>query len=215
MRTSLLVGLSLALTAAVAVVVSSLFDLQIESVALLGAATGAALALVPDTTPLARMGGALLGVVASLVGFALRAAALPDSAGGRAVAVVVVVLLCTAVAAVSVQRIALWAPLLGAAAFAGAYERVYAAAPAELATTAVSTLTALLVTLAVGFLAVTWAAPRAPQARRHHRDPDDSGHPTEHRTDLDSLLDGSPNRAAAPTTVDATPATPARLENAR
>ncbi len=203
MRTSLLVGPSLALTAAVAVVVSSLFDLQIESVALLGAATGAALALVPDTTPLARMGGALLGVVASLVGFALRAAVLPDSAGGRAVAVMVVVLLCTVVAAVSRQRIALWAPLLGAAAFAGAYERVYAAAPAELATTAVTALTALLVTLAVGFLAVTWAAPRAPRSRRTDR-PVGPGSPTpEQRTDLDTLLDGSSSR------------TDDRLENAR
>jgi hypothetical protein len=203
MRTSLLVGLSLALTAAVAVVVSSLFDLQIESVALLGAATGAALALVPDTTPLARMGGALLGVVASLVGFALRAAVLPDSAGGRAVAVMVVVLLCAVVAAVSRQRIALWAPLLGAAAFAGAYERVYAAAPAELATTAVTALTALLVTLAVGFLAVTWAAPRAPRSRRTDRPVGPGGPTPEQRTDLDTLLDGSSSR------------TDDRLENAR
>ncbi len=210
MRTSLLVGLSLALTAAVAVVASSWFDLQIESVALLGAATGAVLALVPDTTPPARLGGALLGVVASLLGFALRAAVLPDSTGGRAVTVAVVVLLCTVIAVLSLGRIALWAPLLGAAAFAGAYERLYAAAPAELATTAVSTLTALLVTLAVGFLAVSWAAPRTPRSRRHPAGPVDSGHPAEHRTDLDSLLDGSPNRSAAPATTPE-----ARLENAR
>lgn len=209
MRTSLLVGLSLALTAALAVLASSWFDLQIESVALLGAATGAALALVPDTTPLARLGGALLGVVASLVGFALRAAVLPDAAGGRAVTVALVVLLCTAVAALSFGRIALWAPLLGAAAFAGAYERIYAAAPAELPDTSVSTLTALLVALAVGFLATTWAAPRtergprAPYAEpRPRRDGDPRTEPT---TDLDTLLD----RDASGSTTDA------RLENAR
>ena len=59
MRTSLLAGLSLALAAALAVLVSSALDLQIESVALLGAAAGAVLALVPDTSPLARLGGAL------------------------------------------------------------------------------------------------------------------------------------------------------------
>ena len=163
MRTSLLAGLSLALTTAVAVLVSSWSDLQIESVALLGAAAGAVLALVPDTTPLARLGGALLGVVAATVGFVLRAAVLPDSAGGRAVAVAVVVLLCTAVTVLTFQRISLWAPLLGAAVFAGAYERVYAAAPAELPETSLSTLTAVLVAVAIGFLATSWAAPRAPR----------------------------------------------------
>ncbi|QIK67221.1 hypothetical protein G7072_13485 [Nocardioides sp. HDW12B] len=208
MRTSLLVGLSLALTAAVAVVVSSLFDLQIESVALLGAATGAVLALVPDTTPLARMGGALLGVLASLVGFALRAAELPDTAGGRAVAVVVVILLCTVVAVVSRQRIALWAPLLGAAAFAGAYERVYAVAPAELPDTALTTVTALLMALAVGFLATSWAAPRTERGTRTPTtDPRPPARPgdehTEPTTDLETLL----NREAA--------GTDARMENAR
>lgn len=215
MRTSLLAGLSLALTTALAVLVSSWFDLQIESVALLGAAAGAVLALVPDTTPLARLGGALLGMVAALVGFVLRAAVLPDSAGGRAVAVVIVVMLCTAVAVLSFQRIALWAPLLGAAVFAGAYERVYAAAPPELPETSVSTLTAVLVSVAVGFLATVWAAPGASRADGRHDDhpdyPDHDGfgYRSDERTgqssDLDTLLDDSSSR----TTTDV------RMENAR
>ena len=211
MRTSLLVGLSLALTAAVAVLVSSVFDLQIESVALLGAAVGAVVALVPDTTPLARLGGALLGIGAALVGFVLRAAVLPDSAGGRAVAVAVVVLLCVAVVALSAQRIALWAPLLGAAAFAGAYELVYAAAPPELPSTAVSTLTALLTTLAVGYVATTWAAPRLTVTRpaavsvTAQRSSDED--PTDNRSDLDVLLDAEPGDDHTRTDV--------RLENAR
>jgi hypothetical protein len=223
MRTSLLAGLSLALMAAVAVIVSSAFDLQIESVVLLGAAAGAVLALVPDTTPLARFGGALLGIVAALVGFVLRATMLPDSAGGRAVAVAIVVLLCTVVAVASLQRIALWSALLGAAVFAGAYERVYAAAPPELPETSVSTLTALLVSMAVGFLATSWAAPRdtrSPRADQLNDDrplPDDSGRaadrPTDRPqrsdegTDLDTLLAGS--------TSTSTTTTDARMENAR
>ncbi len=215
MRTSSLAGLSLALTTALAVLVSSWFDLQIESVALLGAAAGAVLALVPDTTPLARLGGALLGMVAALVGFVLRAAVLPDSAGGRAVAVAIVVLLCTVVAVLTFQRIALWAPLLGAAVFAGAYERVYAAAPPELPETSVSTLTAVLVSVAIGFLATIWAAPRALRAEGDHDD--HPGHPdhdgfglrsdeqTGQSSDLDTLLDDSSSR----TTTDA------RMENTR
>lgn len=191
MRSSLLVGLSLALTAVLAVLVSPLLDLQIESVVLLGAAGGAVVALVPDTTPLARLTGALLGVIAALVGFVLRAAVLPDSTGGRAVAIVVVILASTAVAALSARRVSLWAPLLGAALFAGAYERLYAAAPAELGQTAVSTLTSLLVAMAVGFLAVTWAAPRLTRSQASDSqelaafEADLTG---EDRTDLDQLL---------------------------
>ena len=153
-------------------------------------------------------------MVAALVGFVLRAAVLPDSAGGRAVAVAIVVLLCTAVAVLTFQRIALWAPLLGAAVFAGAYERVYAAAPPELPETSVSTLTAVLVSVAVGFLATIWAAPRAPRTEGHDGHPDHPDHDgfglrsderTDQSSDLDTLLDDSSSR----TTTDA------RMENAR
>lgn len=160
MRTSLLVGLGLAAATAVAVLVSAGLDLQLESAALLGAAVGAVAALVPHTSPAARLGGVLLGVVAALVGYVLRAAVLPDSAGGRAVAAAVVILLCTAVVAVSVGSIALWAPLLGAALLVGAFETAYTAAPSETATTSITALTNVLVTLAVGYLATSWAAPR-------------------------------------------------------
>lgn len=204
MRTSLLVGLSLALTAALAVLVSPVLDLQIESVALLGAAVGAVVALVPDTTPLARLVGALLGIGAALVGFVLRAAVLPDSAGGRAVAVAVVVLLCAGVVALAAGRLALWSPLLGAATFAGAYEQAYAAAPPELPSTAVSTLTALLVALAVGYLATSWAAPRVARRRpaaatvTAQRSAEEL--PADHRSDLDLLLGEQP---ADPTRTDA------------
>ena len=172
MRNTMLVGAALVLAAVVVVVVSAVFDLELESVALLGAATGAVVALIPDRTPLMRLAGFAGGVLAAWIGFFLRAALLPDSTGGRAVAVALVVILAVAIAAVSMNRIPLWAPLLGAAALAGAYEYTYAAAPPEVASTSVSAVTALLFTAAIGFLAAALAAPRdSAPVEPQHREP--------------------------------------------
>ena len=127
--------------------------------ALLGAALGAVVALVPDRTPLVRLGGFAVGVVAALLGYLLRALLLPDTSGGRAVAVFLVLLLCVGVSAVAQDRLPLWSLLLGTAGLVGAYEFTYAAAPPELLTTGVDTITSLFLSLAVGFLAASFASP--------------------------------------------------------
>jgi hypothetical protein len=158
-RKTLVAGLVLALAAVLVVLVSSAFDLELESVALLGGALGAVVALVPDRTPLARLGGFAAGFVAAWIGYVLRAAVLPDSAAGRAVAVGLVVLLCVGITAATLDRLPLWTTLLGTAALAGAYEFTFAAAPPELASTSMSTATILLFNVAVGFLAAAIFAP--------------------------------------------------------
>jgi hypothetical protein len=161
MRATLLAGVTLAVAAVLVVLVSSALDLQLESVALLGAALGAVVALVPDRTPLVRLGGFAAGFVAAWIGYAVRTLALPDTAGGRAVAVGLVILLCVGITAASLDRLPLWTTLLGTAALAGAYEFTYAAAPPELASTSLSTATTLLLNVAVGFLAAALVAPSA------------------------------------------------------
>lgn len=170
MRRTLLAGVVLAVAAVLVVVVSSAFDLELESVALLGAALGAVVALVPDRTPLVRLGGFAAGFVAAWIGYVVRAALLPDSAGGRAVAVGLVVLLCVGITAASMNRLPLWTTLLGTAALAGAYEFTYAAAPPELASTSVSTATTLLLNVAVGFLAAALVAPSEDRGAPRHKD---------------------------------------------
>ncbi len=171
MRKTLLAGLVLAVAAVLVVLVSTTFDLELESVALLGAALGAVIALVPDRTPLIRLAGFAGGFIAAWIGYVMRAAMLPDSAGGRAVAVAVVVILCVAITAVSMNRLPLWTTLLGTAALAGAYEFTYAAAPPEVASTSVSAATTLLFNVAVGFLAAALIAPAegAETPSRHQR----------------------------------------------
>jgi hypothetical protein len=166
----LLSGGVLAVSAMVVVLVSSSLDLDLESTALLGAALGAVVALVPDRTPALRLGAFAAGFVVSWVGYVVRAAFLPDTTGGRAVAVLLVVLLCVAVTAASRERLPLWGTLLGTAALTGAYEFTFAAAPPELPSTSVSTASTLLLNVAVGFFAASVLAPAAPARVREDRE---------------------------------------------
>ena len=192
MRRTLVAGLVLAVAAVLVVLVSSGLDLELESVALLGGALGAVVALVPDRSALARLGGFAGGFVAAWIGYVVRAAMLPDTAGGRAVAVGLVVLLCVGITAVSMDRLPLWTTLLGTAALTGAYEFTYAAAPPELATTSVSTATTLLFNVAVGFLAAALVAPHSRPGTSHRTDEADqpAGHATQPADDakLDDFM---------------------------
>ncbi|MFP5253863.1 MAG: hypothetical protein ACLGH4_08700 [Actinomycetes bacterium] len=171
MRRTLLVGAVLTVAATLVVLLSDLLDLKLESAALLGVALGAVVALVPDRSPIMRLVGFLAGLVLAWIGYVLRAGVLPDSTGGRAVTVALVLGLCVVVAVGSLGRIPLWATFLGAGAMAGAYEYTFAAAPPEVMSTSMSTATSLLMTAAVGFTLVSMLAPRqsgAPAARRGH-----------------------------------------------
>ena len=174
-RNTLYAGAVLALAAMIAVLAGSVLDLDLESVALLGAAMGVVIALVPDRTPLVRLAGFAAGFAIGWAGYIIRAQFMPDTSTGRAVAVGVVVLLCVAVAALSVDRITLWTVILGAGAFAGAYEFTYNAAPPEILSTSFSTATTMAFTVALGFLAGALVAPltgHAPEAPRRKHTPD-------------------------------------------
>lgn len=183
MPRTLVAGVVLAVAGTLVVLLSAAFDLDLESVALLGAALGAVIALVPDRSALQRVAGFAAGFVIGFLGYVARVSALPDTAAGRAVAVGLVVLLCVAVAAATMDRVPLWAVLLGAASVAGAYEFTYNQAPSELPTTAVSTATTLLFNVAVGFAVAAVFAPLRPTARpgelappaRPHDDEDGAG----------------------------------------
>lgn len=195
-RNTLYAGAVLALAAMIAVLAGSVLDLDLESVALLGAAMGAVIALVPDRTPLVRLAGFAAGFMIGWAGYIIRAQFMPDTSTGRAVAVGVVVVLCVAVAALSVDRITLWTVILGAGAFAGAYEFTYNAAPPEILSTSLSTATTMAFNVALGFLAGALVAPltgRAPESAIHQHTPDtgDAEHlpvDDEGRTRLDALM---------------------------
>lgn len=175
MRTSIIGGLLLVVATPLLVGISAALDLdlELEPVVLTGAALGAAVALVADRTPGARLTGFVAGVLVAAVGYLVRAGYLPDTSSGRAVAAGLTVALCVLVWAATVDRLPLWAVLLGAGGFAGAYEAAFSAAPTEVLSSSISTLTSYGVAVAVGFLVCSVVAP----ARRRTSDPlDDIRH---------------------------------------
>jgi hypothetical protein len=178
MRRSLIAGLTLAAFAALIIGLGQLFGLDLQAVALLGAALGGVLGLVPHRFPLGKLGGFVLGVVVAWVGYALRAAVLPDSATGRAVAAFLVVAVIATACAVSSERVPLWSGLLGAAAIAGAYEEVYTNAPSQFLKESPTAATTILLAAALGYLATTLVAEgvgagAAREGRRVRRADDD------------------------------------------
>ena len=154
-----LAGTALAVLGPLVLLLSWLLGPEVQPVALVGVALGGALGLVPSARAAGRAGGFAAGFAIAWIGYFVRAAALPDSTGGRAVAVLVVLLACVAVAFASRDRLPLWSSLLGAAAMAGAFEATFAADPSGVATTSPGPATAVLLTAAAGFLVATLLAP--------------------------------------------------------
>jgi hypothetical protein len=148
-------GVLLALVAALLIGLSDVLGLDLQHVALLGVALGGVLGLVPHKPDWGKPAGFLVGFLIAWIGFALRAAVLPDAAAGRAVAAFIVVALLAVVGVVSAGRLPLWSGLVGAAAIAGAYELVYTAAPSQFISESPAAATTVLFAAALGYLATT------------------------------------------------------------
>lgn len=157
MHTLVLRGLLLAALAALLVTVSG--PLALESVWPLLAAS--AIAFVPGGSLPGRVGAFGAGLIAAWVGFALRAAVLPDIPSGRAVFVAVPVVLVTVVAVATRDRVPLWAGLAGAATFGAAYHPVFVASPTDFAAQSVATMTSVLLASAIGGAAAMLLRPAA------------------------------------------------------
>jgi hypothetical protein len=160
-RVTLLSGAVLTVASILVIVLSSSLGLDVESVALMGAGSGAVIALVPGNSPQTRLLGFLAGFAISWLGYLVRAGFLPDTTAGHAIAVAVVVALCTVVAAASREHLPLWTLLLGAAVLAGSYETTYIEAPSQVLRTSASSSTSVLLAFAFGFFAAALVAPFA------------------------------------------------------
>ena len=84
-----------------------------QQLGLLAVALGGVLILARARTWWAAPAGLAIGMVVAWVGYGLRALVLPDSAGGRAVAALLVVLVTSGIMAFSAERIPLWSGLAG------------------------------------------------------------------------------------------------------
>jgi hypothetical protein len=206
MRRHILAGVFLAVLTTLIVLLSDVLGLGVQGVALLGAALGGALGLVPDRSPLQRVGAFAVGFAAAWLGYLLRAALLPDAAGGRAVAVLIVLGVCLAVAAATRGRLPLWAMLLGAAAIAGAYEATYALDPTAVVNTSTTTATSVLVAVAAGFLATALLGPEVERDRAEERAAEQSWAAAAPTNGIDALAGMPPLNGDAQRRRDVAPA---------
>jgi hypothetical protein len=150
-------GGALAVGAGLLAAKGSVLGADLPHTALLGAALGAVLGLVPGGSVPGRVGAFLSGFGAAWLGYALRAGVLPDSGAGRGLAAIAVVAVVTAVAVVSAGRLPLWAALLGAGTLLGAYESAFAADPTAFLSDSVTAITTVAVSAALGLLVATTA----------------------------------------------------------
>lgn len=145
-------GALLALFGALTIGLGHLLGLDLDQVALLGVALGGVIGLVPDRSHIERILGFLAGFGLAWVGYALRAAVLPDTPTGRAVVVFLLLLIAMGISVASGARLPLWSLLVGAAAMVGAYEATYAASPSLFVTDSPTAATTVLLAVAMGVL---------------------------------------------------------------
>lgn len=170
MRRYILAGLVLAVLTTAIVLLSGALGLDVENVALLGAALGGALGLVPDRSPAQRAGAFGVGFAAAWLGYLLRAALLPDTTAGIAIAVLIVLALCLAVGVATSGRLPLWATLIGAAALVGAYEPVFAADPTTFVSASATSAASVLLAAGAGYLATSLLGPQVAAERARERE---------------------------------------------
>lgn len=155
MNSFLVRGFVLALFGALTVLFGRALSLELDQVALLGVTLGAVIGLVPDQRLTHRLIGFAVGFVLAWIGYAVRAAILPDVAMGRAIAVFGVLVVAVLLLAPTAGRIPLWSALVGAAAMVGAYEQTYADAPSLFTTDSPTAATTVLLACAMGVLGST------------------------------------------------------------
>jgi len=192
MRRTAIGGAILAVTAFLLVLFGDALDLELERVALTGAALGAVVALVPDRAPLFRAIGFAAGFIIGIGGYALRAGLLPDTSFGRAVAALVVLLLLMGIAVATGTRVPLWSLLVGAAAMTAAYETTFMTTPSAFPYEGPTAATQMALAAGVGYLAASFLGPAVERERDDEqvartdrpRRPTDDGQ----RAELDALL---------------------------
>lgn len=148
-------GALIGIAAALAVLLGGVLGQSMQQLGLLAVALGGVLILARARTWWAAPAGLAIGMVVAWVGYGLRALVLPDSAGGRAVAALLVVLVTSGIIALSAERIPLWSGLAGIVAMVAGYERAYTDAPSAFLTESPSAFTTMLVGIGLGFFAAT------------------------------------------------------------
>lgn len=156
MKRVLVSGVALAVLAAIAVLIGASLNIALGSTLFAGA-IGAVLGLVPDRSPLARIGGFLIGFVIAWVMYGIQAQFLPQINVSNAIMTLVTIIIVTIIAALAHNKIPFWSFLLGAAAISGAYGVQFGSSPELFLTQSVAAAGGVLFVAALGMVAAMLA----------------------------------------------------------
>jgi hypothetical protein len=185
LRTNLLSGLALAVVAALVVILGDGLGLELGGTALIGVGVGAVLALAPRDGDLGTLGAFAGGFVVAWLGYALRAAVLPDTSLARGIVAFLVVLVIVGACALSDGLCPPWSGLLGVVALAAVYEETYTAAPSQFLSESPTAATSVLVAAAAGYVVALLVGRRERPPTRPTRPRDE---PVQPETRLDDLM---------------------------
>jgi hypothetical protein len=193
MRQTAIGGAILAVVAFLLILFGQALGLELEKVALTGAALGAVVALVPDRPPLFRAIGFLAGFLVAWGGYGLRAGFLPDTSFGRALAALIVLLVLMGIALATMTRVPLWSLLTGAAAMSAAYETTFMLTPSAFPYESPTAATQMALAAGIGYLAASFLgaaveADRDAHPHRHDTKPKSTDTDDGPSTKLDSLM---------------------------
>lgn len=156
MKRTFVGGLLLAVLASLAVWVGNRFGLGLNDV-MFASGCGAVLGLIATKSPVARIGGFLIGFFLTWVLYGVSALLFPDASSGVVLQVLVTFVVITVVAGLLHSRMPFWTFLLGLVAMSGVYQFLYVADKPGFVADSVAEAGGALFAAGLGLLAVAVA----------------------------------------------------------
>lgn len=155
MKRTFLIGLAATVIGGIGLLVGGRLGLSFDNT-VMGVGGGVVAAVVPLGSPLARLGGLIVGFVLGALFAVLELGLLPGGASvvGSAVALVIVLLVITFVSTFTGGRVSAWSMLLGAVVFVAGFMPVMDTAPWTASTQLGGSFFTLLAMAAIGWLTI-------------------------------------------------------------
>ncbi len=144
-------GLLLVVVTALGLYVGSALGVPLAGILFTGG-VGVVLGIVKQGGPIMRIVAFVIGFLLAWVAFGVQAALLPQTVGSQIITSGIVLIIVTAIAALSRDKVPFWALLLGTATMVGAYQTSFENAPQNFLSESLITANGTLLGVAMGLI---------------------------------------------------------------